>query len=99
MCVCACVSVIVCVCLSGQNHGGAHKGTLEMVDPATNSEALIEKVKARMSVYASLFDLFLVGVYVCVCVWVCVGVWVWVCVCMCVGGSGWAGERRVLCGV
>ena len=44
-----------------------------MVDPATNSEALIEKVKARMSVYTSLFDLFLFGAaYVCVCVWVCV---------------------------
>ena len=47
-----------------------------MVDPATNSEALIEKVKARMSVYTSLFDLFLFGAYVCVCV--CV----WVCVCV-----------------
>ena len=42
-----------------------------MVDPATNSEALIEKVKARMSVYTSLFDLFLFGVYVCVGVCVC----------------------------
>ena len=47
-----------------------------MVDPATNSEALIEKVKARMSVYTSLFDLFLFGAYVCVCVCVCVCVWV-----------------------
>ena len=43
-----------------------------MVDPATNSEALIEKVKARMSVYTSLFDLFLFGAYVCGCVCVCV---------------------------
>ena len=43
-----------------------------MVDPATNSEALIEKVKARMSVYTSLFDLFLFGAYVCVCVCGCV---------------------------
>ena len=43
-----------------------------MVDPATNSEALIEKVKARMSVYTSLFDLFLFGAYVCVCGCVCV---------------------------
>ena len=38
-----------------------------MVDPATSSEALFEKVKARMSVYTSLFDLFLFGAYVCVC--------------------------------
>ena len=38
-----------------------------MVDPATDSEALIEKVKARMSVYTSLFDLFLFGACVCVC--------------------------------
>ena len=51
-----------------------------MVDPATNSEALIEKVKARMSVYTSLFDLFLFGAYVCVGVCVCVCVCVWVCV-------------------
>ena len=43
-----------------------------MVDPATNSEALIEKVKARMSVYTSLFDLFLFGAYVCMGVCGCV---------------------------
>ena len=54
-----------------------------MVDPATNSEALFEKVKARMSVYTSLFDLFLFGAYLCVCVCVCVGVFVCVCVGVC----------------
>ena len=43
-----------------------------MVDLATNSEALFEKVKAWMSVYTSLFDLFLFGAYVCVGVCVCV---------------------------
>ena len=51
-----------------------------MVDLATNSEALIEKVKARMSVYTSLFgSIFSFSVRMCVCVWVCVCVCVGVC--------------------